>query len=447
MESSNYAQHLSEVNNSKRVHASSDIKNDQGQLVVPKGRAIDAATTKQILKFKLLKPLEESIQIEGNFGGSDLFGVIECFFESDSSLVQIWKNEQAGDELLECCNHLCSFPILRQKLTVLQIQFPEVFDQAMFNAWFVSVLYKKAEAPQSLIKDAFIAAIMCDIGILHLPPEVIHKGSERNTEEERQYRAHPLISGEILRHTKGIPKAIFRAVEEHHERIDASGYPKNKISKQISALGLTLGLIDDCHGMYFGNLKNKTGNFSDIAPLIQINPHYRTNADAAALLMMVKHIVPRQECFTPDRYFSDFIRFVEKKHSFVFKFLKIATEFNTNVGYTHEQKKLLGMQNILLHICLSVNQSGLINEAYFRWLQQVRKDKLQFAYREVEDVSLMLDEVIHHCERFIESLNLITTESNGSNELSSVLKHACDQFSELNEIKTQPAGMLEEYFI
>jgi hypothetical protein len=448
VESNNYAKHLSGVNESRKVYASAEIKNQQGQLIVPKGQAIDQKTTKQILRFKLLKPLELNIQIENTLNAQTLERSIDHFFHDDQSLRQLWLKENIPELIQTCCERLCDYPILCQKLTVLQIQFPEVFNRAIFCAWFAVIILNKQNAADKHLIGAFVAGMLCDIGLLHIEPKLATDQSDLSIDELKQYQAHPLISGEILRNTKDIPKGVYRAVEEHHESADASGFPKGKISKEISSLAQTLGLLDACYQMYFSNLKNKTQNISDIAPLIQINPQYRINNEAATLVMMLKQVKAREECFTPAIYFQEYISLVENKHKYVFKFINSATELNDNVGYTHQKKRLLGLQNILLHICLSVNQSGLINDAYLRWLQQVKQDKLEFAYREVEDVSLMLTEVIYHCERFINSLKLILNdEENESGELAAFLDDAYKKLIKLRSINIQPKGPTAEYFL
>lgn len=447
MESNNYAQHLSQVNDSRQVYACDEIKNQQGQLVVPKGQVIDQKTSAQILKFKLLKPLEQSVEIENTINAATLIHALDTFFSEDASLRQLWVKENLPECIALCCEQLCQHPILCQKLTVLQVQFPNLFNQALFSAWFTVVLLNKQNASEQKIIGGFLAGILCDIGLLHIDPKISKDQSELTVDELKQYRAHPLISGEILRNTTGISKTVYRAVEEHHESMDASGFPKGKISKEIGTLAQILGLLDACYQMYFRNLKDKTQNVSDIIPLIQINPHYRISDSAACLLVLLKQLPARSECFTPASYFPEFIPVIENKIEYVFSFMQVATELNDKVGYTHQNKRLLGLQNILLHICLSSNQSGLINEAYLRWLQQVKEEKLEFAYREVEDVSLMLTEVIYHCGRFLESIKLIISETADESEFREHLLEAHDKLMFLQKIDVDPKTGLKEYVL
>jgi hypothetical protein len=48
---------------------------------------------------------------------------------------------------------------------------------------------------------------------------------------------------------------------------------------------------------------------------------------------------------------------------------------------------------IVAQLSNAVRGSGVLDEGYLRWLQQVQRDQLSFSYREVEDVYLMLSEV------------------------------------------------------
>ena len=44
-------------------------------------------------------------------------------------------------------------------------------------------------------------------------------------------------------------------------------------------------------------------------------------------------------------------------------------------------------------------QSGIINDAYMRWLDQVLDERLEFAYREVEEAFILMQEVVFHLDK------------------------------------------------
>lgn len=68
-------------------------------------------------------------------------------------------------------------------------------------------------------------------------------------------------------------------------------------------------------------------------------------------------------------------------------------------GYTHGDRKLHALQNVFLHIATSINGSGIFQNNYGEWLEQVKSKCLSQAYSEVEDAYLMLEEVSFHLQR------------------------------------------------
>lgn len=55
---------------------------------------------------------------------------------------------------------------------------------------------------------------------------------------------------------------------------------------------------------------------------------------------------------------------------------------------------------------MSIAQSGIVNMAYIRWLDQIQSDKLIHAYQEVEEAYLMMQEIIYHIDKLKRQLKL-----------------------------------------
>src|SRR5690606_21036307 len=70
-----------------------------------------------------------------------------------------------------------------------------------------------------------------------------------------------------------------------------------------------------------------------------------------------------------------------------------------SVGYTHGDRKLHALQNVLIHIATAINGSGILAEGYCSWLEDVRTNRFREGYREVEAAYLMQEEVSFHLQR------------------------------------------------
>jgi len=77
-----------------------------------------------------------------------------------------------------------------------------------------------------------IAALLHEIGMLRLPPESYLGKRPLSQEERKLIYIHPIIGYNFLK-SFDFPPTVSRAVLEHHERENGTGYPKQKTSENI----------------------------------------------------------------------------------------------------------------------------------------------------------------------------------------------------------------------
>ncbi|OEU67144.1 MAG: metal-dependent phosphohydrolase [Desulfovibrio sp. S3730MH75] len=92
--------------------------------------------------------------------------------------------------------------------------------------------------------ESLIALFLCDIGMCSLPDFVLGKEFSLSVDEQKRIRTHPVNSVEVLSLTQSMTKTSLRAILEHHERLDGSGYPRGVTNDQISWLGKLCGAVD-----------------------------------------------------------------------------------------------------------------------------------------------------------------------------------------------------------
>ena len=86
--------------------------------------------------------------------------------------------------------------------------------------------------------------------------------------------------------------------------------------------------------------------------------------------------------------------------------MNISADIANAIGCQHDDPKLSSLQNAIIHITMSIAQSGIVNMAYIRWLDQIQSDKLIHAYQEVEEAYLMMQEIIYHIDKLKRQLKL-----------------------------------------
>ncbi len=161
---------------------------------------------------------------------------------------------------------------------------------------------KQLDLPKGETDRIYLAALLHDIGMIYIPPDIIHKPDKLSDKEMDVIRQHPLIAEKIL-----APISVFKEVvpiiRHHHEFYDGSGYPDGLQKDEIPIGSRILCLIDSYEAM--------------IAP----RAHRPPMSSEAALGFITEHVRKR---FDPvlSRSFRDFIKStpsipaeIEKEHT------------------------------------------------------------------------------------------------------------------------------------
>ena len=93
-----------------------------------------------------------------------------------------------------------------------------------------------------------MAAVVHDIGKLSVPAEILNKPGALSELEFMLIRQHPGAGHEILKDI-AFPWNVAEAVQQHHERMDGSGYPEGLAGDQICRTARILAVADVIEAM------------------------------------------------------------------------------------------------------------------------------------------------------------------------------------------------------
>ena len=88
------------------------------------------------------------------------------------------------------------------------------------------------------------AALLHDIGKLHVPTKLLNKPGSPTDEEWARLRAHPIEGAKLVAPLASWLGSWADAVVEHHERWDGAGYPCGLSAEQISLGGRIVSVAD-----------------------------------------------------------------------------------------------------------------------------------------------------------------------------------------------------------
>ena len=89
-----------------------------------------------------------------------------------------------------------------------------------------------------------IAALLHDVGMLRVPPEVLASTEALSDDQRRLIELHPRAGAEVIANRLPAFAPIVEPIAAHHERLDGTGYPSGLKSDQIAPLARWLAVAD-----------------------------------------------------------------------------------------------------------------------------------------------------------------------------------------------------------
>jgi HD-GYP domain-containing protein (c-di-GMP phosphodiesterase class II) len=97
------------------------------------------------------------------------------------------------------------------------------------------------------IENLLYAAAFHDIGKINVPDEILNKPGKLTPEEFEYIKRHPSEGRRILEET--LIKGVGSIIEQHHERLDGSGYPYGLKGNDITMEARIIAVVDSFDAM------------------------------------------------------------------------------------------------------------------------------------------------------------------------------------------------------
>ena len=442
LQSDSYTEHLAEVNKTKQVIATEDIFNNAGATIVTKGAPITNAVAQQILRFKLTKPLHDTIEIENELSGDTLYLHFQRLLDSQPSFQKINTAFMIDPIVRAECHFMNMYPLLRQKLTVMSIQAPKLLDQTIATTWLSVLIAHKTGCDEQDIRSTFVAALAHDIGMLHIAPNILSKTTKLTDEEWRQIQAHSVIAFEILKNIPNIQKNVTLAVLEHHEECDGTGYPRGLFSSSLSITGQIIGLADSVIAIYTKRLEPAKRSLRDLMPILQMCSGRHFYQTYEALITVLRKVDLGDDGIISAEEMPIFIDDMLHKNKQLTNYIDVYDNLLPSISTKSQDNTCSRAQASYSFISNAIRGSGILNEGYIRWLEQVRSEKLGFAYREMEDVYLMMEEAEFQLQKLKQLINSYLLSESCSTEDKEIIT---TYFIALETIKDQEKPSSTDY--
>lgn len=383
--------------------AQEDIYNEFGILLLAKGMAISKKTASLLSNHKLAKPVDEVVHLSRPLKNQDLQGEFHQLFKNNNDFQQIHKFNDSEALLRHLCVVKSFHHTLLQKLTVLKDRFPKAYERCLFGAWFSSIVAKELNWSKDDTHSLFVAALFQDLGLLHIPEEVVHMEGGYTPEQWRSIQSHVVISSIIVDNLECYPEEIITAIQEHHERFDGAGYPATKNANSLGDWGQLIGMSDLLFRIRARSAAlGQDLSLSSVLAYLKVNSKSFRKASHEAAISVLKR-----------SKLSSLQQFTDQDYALMSKLLlnrsqKIKTIFeNTHQIITLLEERKLDKQGHAIHILAQKAEyvykaAGFFHDEFFKKLETFSHEELEDADRTQVEFLWVIKRIQQCAPQFIE---------------------------------------------
>lgn len=199
--------------------------------------------------------------------------------------------KQAHQEALQLVDGIADSMLVDADMAIQLVADKIGGEEAYYHALNVTImammLAKEMKAPAAAVRLIGLGAVLHDIGKVEIPDQITRKSGPLTTAEFNVFQLHCAKGVEIAR-KMGASAETLHIIEQHHEQVDGSGYPKKLQGPQFGLLARIVALVNT-----YDNLCNPPDANKALTPHEALSIMYgqrRAQFDANAMTTFIRSV-------------------------------------------------------------------------------------------------------------------------------------------------------------
>jgi len=233
-----------DASDTRSIIASRDIFDLGGVKLWAREQPVSRELQRKLLDRQLRHPLEACLYAEDGVTSRSLVQSVEALLAQDTPLAALLR--PFDDRLVHSAAHIPLHPVVQLLLSAGQTSRPASFEHAVQAMALAGALMLSQGGDTRALRQAMLCGLVHDLGEMYIDPLHGEADAERTLDPQtyRHLVVHPHVGRLLVEQLTHYPSEVARAVGEHHERLDGSGYPNRLQRDQISPLGRLLAVTD-----------------------------------------------------------------------------------------------------------------------------------------------------------------------------------------------------------
>jgi len=269
LEGKHYLKSVTQLGDVIPVVANRDVLASTGMKLISAGMRIDSSLYERLLNHKLVPALDQCLTAENAVSGASLAKKARQMMQEDRRLTLIQSAHSFGQSLPDILKHIPLNPAIAFKLTVMREMQAALFQRSLFVALVSTYIGIQMHMSKNQLIDLATAALLHDIGLLHIDPKLLEREYKMSGEDRRHLYVHTVTGCLILKAYPEYAQRVQDAVLQHHERLDGSGYPRGLTAGKIGLFGMIVAVAEIIASQN-GNVNGNDGG-SRLETILKLN--------------------------------------------------------------------------------------------------------------------------------------------------------------------------------
>ncbi|BEU96275.1 HD domain-containing protein [Acidovorax sp. DW039] len=233
-----------EASETRRIISATDIYDISGIKLWASNQPVSAALQRKLLDRELREPLETSLVAQDGVSPATLADAVRALLAKMPPLAILVG--ESREYLLGLVSQLNLHPVAQLLLTAAQTARPERFEHAVAAMVLNGALMASDAGDDKAVRMAMLSGLLHDLGEMYIGPDHGEAEADRDLDFEsyQQLVVHPHVGYLLVLQLTNYPPEVARAIAEHHEKLDGSGYPNALQADDLSRWGRMLAVTE-----------------------------------------------------------------------------------------------------------------------------------------------------------------------------------------------------------
>jgi HD-GYP domain-containing protein (c-di-GMP phosphodiesterase class II) len=233
-----------QASETRRIISATDIFDISGIKLWASNQPVSAALQRKLLDRQLREPLESCLVAQDGVTSLTLLESLNELLQGDSPLAPLLRTH--GARLAREAAFLPLHPVAQLLLTAAETSRPQAYVHAVAAMALNGALMAASGADVASIRLAMLCGLTHDLGEMYIASAHGEADADRALDfaSYQQLVVHPHVGSLLVAQLTNYPATMARALAEHHERLDGSGYPHALEADRLSPLGRLLAVTE-----------------------------------------------------------------------------------------------------------------------------------------------------------------------------------------------------------